>query len=243
MKIILTESQIKKMVKGLHNQWKEVDGKLIRVYDFPTYKDTINFVNKVAEISTEQNHHPEMVIGFDTVKVIMFDHEEGRISDKCHKFTDAVDKMVDNEESLDEVSRSFAFTRKKRLFPKSAMMSNPDRFKEYDKEIKLGLNESKTNDFEKFAGTRMSGAKKISDTAKEKGGFSLLTYHHFRVKLPYYKKASEGKFNIEEGKKEYKELLKKLYQSTKGEMNIEQVEFQKLVGLIEVLGELIIKNK
>jgi len=37
--------------------------------------------------------------------------------------------------------------------------------------------------------------------------------------------------------------LKKLYQSTKGEMNIEQVEFQKLVGLIEVLGELIIKNK
>jgi hypothetical protein len=37
---------------------------------------------------------------------------------------------------LDERSRSFAFTRKKRLFPKSAMKSNPDRFKEYDKEVK-----------------------------------------------------------------------------------------------------------
>lgn len=164
---------------------------------------------------------------------------------------------------LDERSRSLANTRKKRLFPKSAMMSNPDRFKEYDKEVKgieeelqetslevkgdkltnQSLNESETKSFEKFADTRMGGAKKISDNAKEKGGFSLLTYHHFRVKLPYYKKASEGKFNMEEGKKEYKELLKKLYQSTKGEMNIEQVEFQKLVGLIEVLGELIIKHK
>jgi hypothetical protein len=167
-------------------------------------------------------------------------------------------KIIDS--NLDERSRSLANTRKKRLFPKSAMMSNPDRFKEYDKEVKgiedeldetsqenkenkLSLNESGKKGFEKFADTRMGGAKKISDTAKEKGGFSLLTYHHFRVKLPYYKKASEGTFNMEEGKKEYKELLKKLYQSTKGEMNIEQVEFQKLVGLIEVLGELIIKNK
>ena len=37
---------------------------------------------------------------------------------------------------LKEKSRSFAFTRKKRLFPKSAMMSNPLRFKKFDKEIK-----------------------------------------------------------------------------------------------------------
>ena len=41
---------------------------------------------------------------------------------------------------LDERSRSLANTRKKRLFPKSAMMSNPDRFKEYDKEV-IGINE------------------------------------------------------------------------------------------------------
>ena len=137
MKILLTESQVKKIVvDGIHNSWKKVDGKLIRIYDFPTYEDTIDFVNKVSEIATEQNHHPEMVIGHDTVKVIMFDHEEGGISDKCHEFTDAVDDMVNKEESLDERSRSFAFTRKKRLFPKSAMKSNPDRFKAYDKEVK-----------------------------------------------------------------------------------------------------------
>jgi len=97
--------------------------------------------------------------------------------------------------------------------------------------------------FDTFAEKRMGGAKKIVDNAKEKGGPSLLTYHHFRVKLPYYKKAAEGKFDVEYSKKEYKELLDKLYKSTKGDMNIEQVEFQKLVGLIEVIGELLIKHK
>jgi hypothetical protein len=44
--------------------------------------------------------------------------------------------MMDKEEPLDEKSRSFALTRKKRLFPKSAMKANPNRFKEYDKEVK-----------------------------------------------------------------------------------------------------------
>jgi len=136
MNIILTESQVKKMVKGLHSEWKKIDGKLVRIYDFPTYKDTIGFVNKVANIAQKQNHHPEMVIGHDTVKIIMFDHEEGGISDRCHKFTSAVDDMVNDEESLDEASRSFAFTRKKKLYPRSAMMANPNRFKEYDKEVK-----------------------------------------------------------------------------------------------------------
>jgi 4a-hydroxytetrahydrobiopterin dehydratase len=136
MKIILREAQVKKIVDNIHNEWKEIDDKLIRVYTFPTYKDSINFVNKVSEIAEDQNHHPEMVIGIDTVKVIMFDHEEGGVSDKSHKFADAVDKMVEKEEDMDEASRSFAFTRKKRLFPKNAMKYAPNRFKNYDKEVK-----------------------------------------------------------------------------------------------------------
>lgn len=102
------------------------------------------------------------------------------------------------------------------------------------------LNEGKEGEFEKFAETRLGGATKIVDNAKEKGGPSMLTYHHFVVKLPYYKKASEGKFNMEESKKEFKQHLDKLCDVGN---DMEQVEFQKLVGLIEVLGELIIKHK
>ena len=110
--------------------------------------------------------------------------------------------------------------------------------------IKLSdlLTEAK-NKIEDFAETRESGAEKIADNAKKKGGLAMLTYHHFVVKLPYYKKAAEGKLDFEQAKKEYHQLLEKLYKATKGDLNIQQVEFQKLVGKIEVLGELLIKNK
>lgn len=103
------------------------------------------------------------------------------------------------------------------------------------------LNEQKSkSSFEEFAEKRLNGATKISNNAKEKGGPAMLTHYHFVVKLPYYKKASEGKFDLSESKKEYKELLDKLCEV--GD-NMKQVEFQKLVGKIEVIGELIIKNR
>jgi hypothetical protein len=95
---------------------------------------------------------------------------------------------------------------------------------------------------ESFAETRLGGAEKIADNAKEKGGAALLTYHHFEVKLEYYEKAAKGDLDMEDAKKEYKDLLEKLYSSTKDDMDIEQIAFQELLGKMEVLGELIIKD-
>ncbi len=93
------------------------------------------------------------------------------------------------------------------------------------------------NQFEDFSQTRMGGAKKIADSAHKKGGLALLTWHHFKVKLPYYKKASEGKLDLEKAKKEYEETYKKI------SLNMSQIEFQREVGRLEVLGELLIKDK
>lgn len=91
--------------------------------------------------------------------------------------------------------------------------------------------------FEDFAEKRFKGAKKIADNAKEKGGVSMLTYHHFQVKLPYYTKAEKGKMDMEAAKKEFEKTYKKI------SLNMTQTEFQREVGRLEVLGELILKSK
>ena len=91
--------------------------------------------------------------------------------------------------------------------------------------------------FESFATTRGKGAAKIASTAEEKGGLSLLTWHHFKVKAPYYKKAEEGKFDKEAAIKEFEETYKKI------SPDMTQIEFQREVGRLEVLGELLIRNK
>lgn len=88
MKIIITESQLKKLTS-----WNEVNGKLKKKYKFSSYEEVIDFVNKVAKIAEKQNHHPEMIVKYNEVVLTMFDHEQNKISDKCHKFVDAVDKL------------------------------------------------------------------------------------------------------------------------------------------------------
>jgi hypothetical protein len=102
--------------------------------------------------------------------------------------------------------------------------------------IKLLL-EIKKETFEEFAKKRGEGAAKIASNAKEKGGLALLTWHHFKVKAPYYKKATESKFNKEVAEKEFEQTLKKI------SLNMTPIEFQREVGRLEVLGELLIREK
>ena len=54
-------------------------------------------------------------------------------------------------------------------------------FKKYITEGKL-TEDIPVEEMENFAEGRGEGAEKIADSAKEKGGNSMLTYHHFKVK-------------------------------------------------------------
>jgi hypothetical protein len=94
--------------------------------------------------------------------------------------------------------------------------------------------DKKQDTFESFADTREAGAEKIADNAHKKGGLALLTWHHFKVKLPYYKRAAAGRFDLDKAKREFDETYKRISTS------MSQIEFQREVGRIELLGELII---
>ena len=113
------------------------------------------------------------------------------------------------------------------------------------KAYSLFITEAKTQDttFEEFAQARLEGATKIAEAAKAKGGSALLTYQHFVVKLPYYKKAASSKFDEMSLVSELDSLVKDLAGGTSGKIKLEQIAFQRLVGKIEVVGELLIRAK
>lgn len=99
----------------------------------------------------------------------------------------------------------------------------------------------KTGTFEEFAKTRLAGATKITENAKAKGGAAMLTYHHFQVKLKFYKEAAAGKFDPAKASKALEENIKKLGDRPSEILEHSPIEFQKIMGIIEVLGELLIK--
>ena len=72
---------------------EESKKELTRQFKFSNYKETLDFVNKVAKIAEKQNHHPDITFGYNTVKVSITDHEKGGVSDKCHKFMKELDEL------------------------------------------------------------------------------------------------------------------------------------------------------
>jgi 4a-hydroxytetrahydrobiopterin dehydratase len=91
MKIIITESQKNRIMNSAN--WEEVSGKLIKTFYFKDYKKVMSFVSEVMEIANKQNHHPDMTVHYDNVKLSITDHDKGKVSDKCHKFVNEVNKI------------------------------------------------------------------------------------------------------------------------------------------------------
>ncbi|MEK6974436.1 MAG: 4a-hydroxytetrahydrobiopterin dehydratase [Nanoarchaeota archaeon] len=56
--------------------WTVLDDKLIeREFDFKNFKEAMNFVNKVAEISEKENHHPNILIHmYNKVIITLYTH-------------------------------------------------------------------------------------------------------------------------------------------------------------------------
>jgi 4a-hydroxytetrahydrobiopterin dehydratase len=73
--------------------WSDSKQKLERTFKFKDFNESIDFVNKVSKIAEKQNHHPDIKINYNKVKLSITDHEKGGVSEKCHKLVKAIDKI------------------------------------------------------------------------------------------------------------------------------------------------------
>lgn len=73
--------------------WGSSKEKLEKTFKFKEFNDSIDFVNKVAKIAEQQNHHPNITINYNKVKISITDHEKGGVSEKCHKFIKEVNNI------------------------------------------------------------------------------------------------------------------------------------------------------
>lgn len=76
----LTEDEIKQLwLEAPMWQVEEVDGvkHLRRTFELNSYSDGIDFVSKVGMLAEQQNHHPQMIVGYKKVTVDWWTHAIG----------------------------------------------------------------------------------------------------------------------------------------------------------------------
>jgi 4a-hydroxytetrahydrobiopterin dehydratase len=75
------------------NGWSSSKEKLEKTFEFKDFNESIDFVNQVAKIAQKQNHHPDIKINYNKVKISITDHEKGGVSEKCHKLVKSINKI------------------------------------------------------------------------------------------------------------------------------------------------------
>ena len=76
-------------------EW-EVDGKsLVRTIEFEEFMEGIDFVNDLAEIADEVQHHPDIFIRYNKVTLTLTTHDAGGITESDIELAQRVDNLVD----------------------------------------------------------------------------------------------------------------------------------------------------
>jgi len=74
--------------------WEIVDGQLAKTFQFEDHYQTMAFVNAVAWVSHREDHHPEMVVGYNTCAVSYSTHSIGGLSENDFICSAKVDHLV-----------------------------------------------------------------------------------------------------------------------------------------------------
>jgi len=78
----LTQDQIKEYLSNLKTEWEVVENsKIKKKFKFADFKEAIQFVNKVAEVAEQEQHHPDIHIFYSKVTIELWTHAIGGLSE------------------------------------------------------------------------------------------------------------------------------------------------------------------
>jgi 4a-hydroxytetrahydrobiopterin dehydratase len=73
--------------------WVEVDGALEREFEFADFAEALAFVNRVGLIADEANHHPDVDIRWNRVRLRCWTHVTGSITDRDRELAARVNEL------------------------------------------------------------------------------------------------------------------------------------------------------
>ena len=74
--------------------WAEVEGALQRELRFKDFAAAIDFVDRLAEIAEEANHHPDIAIHWNRVTVRWWTHVQGAITARDVELARRTDRLA-----------------------------------------------------------------------------------------------------------------------------------------------------
>ena len=77
--------------------WRPEGDALVRDFKFKDFAEAMAFVNRVAEIAEQDQHHPDIDIRYNRVKLGLISHDAGGITRRDAAMAGRIDKELETK--------------------------------------------------------------------------------------------------------------------------------------------------
>ena len=74
-------------------EWELNEDSISRSFEFDEYQFAIDFVNTIAEIAEEAQHHPDISINYTNVTLVLTTHSKGGLTDSDFEVALRIDSL------------------------------------------------------------------------------------------------------------------------------------------------------
>jgi 4a-hydroxytetrahydrobiopterin dehydratase len=89
----LNKEQIESALQGLDG-WAYSDGAITRTFRFADFVHAVDFVERLAEVAEERQHHPDIDIRHNKVTLRLSTHSAGGVTQKDAELAGALERLV-----------------------------------------------------------------------------------------------------------------------------------------------------
>ena len=87
----LTTAAVKSGLEKLPG-WSVSGESIVKQYTFPSFLEAMKFVNRVADVAEQEDHHPDILINYRRVTLTLSTHSEGGLTQKDFDLAATIEK-------------------------------------------------------------------------------------------------------------------------------------------------------
>jgi 4a-hydroxytetrahydrobiopterin dehydratase len=89
---LIKADQLKIRLKKIP-EWELEKKHIERTFEFDDFSESIDFVNSVAEVSEDEEHHPDIDIRYNKVRLVLSTHSKGGLTDLDFALAERIDTL------------------------------------------------------------------------------------------------------------------------------------------------------
>jgi len=89
---LIKKEELKNRLKKIP-EWELEKKHIERTFEFDEFSEAIDFVNSVAEVAEEEEHHPDIDIRFNKVRLVLSTHSKDGLTDLDFGLAERIDTL------------------------------------------------------------------------------------------------------------------------------------------------------